>query len=115
MGILKEILYKVSLKSVKGDTDRSISGIFINSREVQPNGLFVAIRGTQTDGHKYIDSAVEQGATAVVSEFMPNTMDPSCYLHNCWQQCTRTWSVAANFYQNPFEKTEISSNHRYQW
>ena len=54
-----------------GDADREVRSVQIDSRWVQPGDLFVALRGTQVDGHEYIDKAVAQGATAVACETLP--------------------------------------------
>ena len=68
MKILRDILYKVAIKSVLGSTDHDISNIAYDSRKVQENNLFVAIKGTAKDGHQYIEKAIEKGAVAVVHE-----------------------------------------------
>ena len=68
---LKDILYKVSLNSVVGDTSLSVNKIEFDSRAVSENDIFVAIRGTVTDGHDYINKAIGQGATAIICEQLP--------------------------------------------
>ncbi|MCF0212057.1 MAG: UDP-N-acetylmuramoyl-L-alanyl-D-glutamate--2,6-diaminopimelate ligase, partial [Bacteroidales bacterium] len=52
-------------------TDREVEALAFDSRQVKPGTLFVAQRGTQTDGHNYIAKAIELGATAVVCETLP--------------------------------------------
>jgi UDP-N-acetylmuramoyl-L-alanyl-D-glutamate--2,6-diaminopimelate ligase len=74
MAILKDILYKVHLRQVHGSTGVTVSGIRIDSRNVQPGDVFVAIRGVQSDGHQFIDKAISQGAVVVVCEEMPETL-----------------------------------------
>jgi len=64
--LLKDILYKVTLESVVGNTAVAITDIHFDSRKVSLNDIFVAIRGTQSDGHDYIVKAAEQGAIAVI-------------------------------------------------
>ena len=54
MIVLREIVYKVSIEVVKGSTDIAINTIHFDSRKIGSNDLFIAIRGTQSDGHKYI-------------------------------------------------------------
>ena len=68
MKLLRDILYKVAINSVLGSTDRDISNIEYDSRKVQENDLFVAIKGTAKDGHQYIEKAIDKGAVAVVHE-----------------------------------------------
>lgn len=69
--ILKEILSHVDILDYKGNLNCNISGIDIDSRKVSESHLFVAVKGTQTDGHAFIDKAVSQGANAVVCEEIP--------------------------------------------
>ena len=68
---LQDILYKVSIDKVVGSTDIEISNIAFDSRKVNANGLFVAINGTISDGHQFIDSAIEKGAIAIIVEQIP--------------------------------------------
>lgn len=68
---LQDILYKVHIEQVNGTTDVEVSNIQIDSRKVVKGSVFVAIRGEKTDGHKFFDKAVEQGAVAIVCEEMP--------------------------------------------
>ena len=63
---LSEILKNVSLLEVCGSMDVEITGVNIDSRKVVEGNLFVAIKGTQADGHAYIDRAVQQGAAAIL-------------------------------------------------
>jgi UDP-N-acetylmuramoyl-L-alanyl-D-glutamate--2,6-diaminopimelate ligase len=66
MALLKDILYKVTLRAVSGDTGILISSLTFDSRKVQPGSLFIAMKGTQSDGHQFIEKAIEQGAVAIV-------------------------------------------------
>ena len=63
---LSEVLKKVQVIASQGDMQREITGINIDSRLVQPGDLFVAVKGTQTDGHTYISKAIERGAVAIL-------------------------------------------------
>ena len=63
---LSDILKKVAVLESQGDLNREITGVNIDSRQVESDDLFVAVKGTQTDGHAYIDKAIEQGAKAVL-------------------------------------------------
>ena len=65
---LKAIISKLSTELIVGSTDREIASICYDSRRVQKNSLFVALRGEKVDGNQFIDSAIERGAVAVVSE-----------------------------------------------
>ncbi len=68
---LQDILYKVHLKQVQGNTSVDVTGIEIDSRKIQKGFVFVAIRGEQSDGHQFIDKAISLGAIAIVCEEMP--------------------------------------------
>ena len=71
MNLLKDILYGVRLTAVSGNTNVMVNQIHFDSRKVEMDDVFVAIRGLLTDGHKYIPKAVESGAKAVVCEEFP--------------------------------------------
>lgn len=68
---VRDILYRSSVKEVLGTTDVEISAIQFDSRKIEDNDLFVAIKGTASDGHEYIDQAIENGATTIVCEHKP--------------------------------------------
>ena len=74
MMVLKDILYKVAIESVHGSTDVSVDKIEFDSRKVSQDDVFVAIRGTLSDGHAFIEKAVRQGAIVVVCETLPETI-----------------------------------------
>ena len=67
---LNDVLESIDVKAVKGSLETTITGVCIDSRQVMPGSLFVAIRGTQTDGHRFIDNALERGAAAILCEEM---------------------------------------------
>ena len=74
MTTLKDILYKVHITSTSGSTDVEVTSICFDSRKVQSGSLFVAIKGTQSDGHAFIDRAISAGAIAVVAEKLPDVI-----------------------------------------
>jgi len=69
--LLKDILYKVAIESVVGNTNISIQHIDFDSRNISLNDVFVAIRGAASDGHEYIAKAENNGAIAIVCEELP--------------------------------------------
>lgn len=78
---LKNILYKVNLNAVAGDTGIEVNNIQFDSRKVSHGDVFVAISGTVVDGHDFIDVAISKGARAIVCENMPNnTKDGITYV-----------------------------------
>ncbi len=66
--LLRDILYKVPIRSVRGSTEIGISDVQIDSRRVKPGSVFIAVKGVGVDGHLFIDMAIANGAVAVVSE-----------------------------------------------
>ena len=69
---ISDTLKKVDIVASIGSLQREIMGVNIDSRQVKANDLFVAVKGTQADGHVYIPKAIEQGATAILmSEPLP--------------------------------------------
>ena len=69
--ICNELIKDIKCTDILGDTNVSISGVNIDSRKIKPGHLFVAIKGTQVDGHEYIDKAIQLGAVAVLCEKAP--------------------------------------------
>ena len=65
---LKTLLAAIPVREIIGPVDRAVESIAYDSRRVQRNGLFVALRGEKSDGHQFIDQAVEKGATVIVTE-----------------------------------------------
>ena len=71
MKLLQDILYQTRIKQVVGNTNIAIEALCFDSREVKNFCLFVAVRGTQVDGHEFIEKAIESGAIAIVCEVIP--------------------------------------------
>src|SRR5438270_978095 len=65
---LKTLAAAISVRQVIGSLDRNVESIAYDSRRVQRNGLFVALRGEKNDGHAFIGQAIEKGAIAIVAE-----------------------------------------------
>jgi len=107
MKLLKDILYKVSLKSVAGVTDLEIVSIQFDSRKVEKGSLFVATKGTQSDGHAFIDKAIASGAVAILCEDLPTNLNPGiCYVEVA-DSSLALGLVASNFYNNPSSKLKL--------
>ena len=101
MPLLKDILYKVSLVSVSGKTDLDIKALCFDSREVMPKSLFFAIKGTQADGHNFIEKAIASGASAVLCEALPEQMPDGVTFIQVNDSAQALGVVASNFYGNP--------------
>ena len=104
MSLLKDILYKVALQQVQGSTEVEINAVCFDSRKVEKGTLFVAIRGTQSDGHDYIAQAIEKGATAIVCEDWVQNIDQSIPIIQVDDSAAALGRIASNFYDNPSEK-----------
>jgi len=79
---LSEILKDLSVTALNADAELEISDIYYDSRAVEPGGLFVAVRGFESDGHKYIPAAAEKGAACVVCEEAPGVDIPYVLVEN---------------------------------
>jgi UDP-N-acetylmuramoyl-L-alanyl-D-glutamate--2,6-diaminopimelate ligase len=73
--ILKDILYKVAIESVTGSTEIGVHKIDFDSRKIEANDVFVAIRGSLSDGHDYIEKAIQLGAIAVICDTLPENIE----------------------------------------
>ncbi|HEX6224895.1 MAG TPA: UDP-N-acetylmuramoyl-L-alanyl-D-glutamate--2,6-diaminopimelate ligase [Chryseolinea sp.] len=105
---LKDILYKVSLTSSYGDMSVDVTGICFDSRKVKAGFLFIAVRGTQSDGHEYIEKAVGLGASAVVCEKLPDNIPDRVTFVSVKNSSQALGIIASNFYGNPSEKVKLT-------
>lgn len=105
---LSDILKKVSVEASKGDLQREISGVNMDSRLVKSGDLFVAVKGTQADGHAYIGKAIEQGAAAVLmSEPIPADAPENVTFVQTADTEDAVGKVATQFYGDPSTKLTL--------
>lgn len=104
---LKEILYKVSLSAVSGATTIQVHDICFDSRKVQKQDVFVAIRGTLSDGHAYIEKAIALGATAVVCEALPEHLEEHVTYVEVKDSHSALAIMASNFYGIPSKNLKL--------
>jgi len=104
---LKDILYKVALVEVAGSTDVTISSVQFDSRKVTDGSLFVAVKGTQTDGHKFIEQVIDKGAVAIVCEDMPQNKHDGITYVRVKDSSLALAIIAANFFDQPSTKLKI--------
>ncbi len=104
---LKDILYRVSIEAVHGATDVTISKIEFDSRKVESNTAFVAIKGTLSDGHDYIEKAIALGATVIVCEQFPAAIVQGITYVQVNDTNEALAYLSANFYDNPSEKIKL--------
>lgn len=105
--ILKELLKNISTVCVKGSVDVDITGVDIDSRQVSGGHLFVAMKGTQVDGHRFIPKAVEQGAAAVLCEEQPEEMKDGVTYIMVPSTEDVVGEVATQFYGDPSRKLKL--------
>lgn len=104
---LKDILYKVTINAVVGSTSLSVNAIHFDSRNVGPKDVFVAVKGSLTDGHQYIDLAIEKGAIAVVCENLPEIFHSGVTYIEVESASRALAFMAANFYDNPSHNLKL--------
>ena len=105
---LKEILVNCNLIEFVGNKDLDIEKVSFDSREVEAGTLFFAVKGSQTDGHTYIDKAVEKGAVAVVCEKMPKDMKDDVSYIKVEDSSYVLGVGVANFYGNPSKSLKLT-------
>ncbi|MBE9575287.1 UDP-N-acetylmuramoyl-L-alanyl-D-glutamate--2,6-diaminopimelate ligase [Flavobacterium proteolyticum] len=104
---LKDILYKVHIEAVHGATDVVVSKIEFDSRKIELNDVFVAIRGTLSDGHDYIEKALSLGAIAVICEEFPSVIVNGVTYIKVKDSNEALAFLAANYYENPSENIRL--------
>lgn len=107
MIVLKDILYKVSIEAIKGSTETAIRNLQFDSRLVSLDDVFVAIKGTQSDGHDFIDKAVNQGAIAIICEEFPKRIISGITYVQVKDAQAALAFMASNYYGNPSEKLSL--------
>lgn len=107
MKLLKDILYKAHLEQVVGSTQTAIEHVTFDSRTVKPLSLFVAVKGTQADGHDHIGRAVQAGASAVICEHLPDTLQEGVAYVRVADSQHALAMVAANFFDHPSRELKL--------
>ncbi len=104
---LQDILYRSNTKEIIGSLNKEITSVAFDSRKVGKGALFVAIKGTQVDGHNYIKLAIEKGAAAIVCNNLPTEILPEITYVVVTDTSVALAYIASNFYDNPSEKLKI--------
>lgn len=107
MRILKDIVYKVAIEAVKGSTEIAIGKIDFDSRKMELNDVFVAIRGTISDGHDFIAKAIELGAKAIVCDTLPEILEVGVTYIQVKDTNSALAIMAANYFDNPSNKVQL--------
>lgn len=103
---LIDLLKTISNAQIIGNTDLEISGIQIDSRKIESGNLFMAMRGTATDGHAYIPAAVEKGAVAILCEEVPQHAPDATYIVVPDSE-EATGRIATLYYGDPTSQIEL--------
>lgn len=107
MIILKDILYKVAIEVVKGSTEMAVNKIEFDSRKIQENDVFVAIRGTVSNGHDFIEKAINLGATVIVCDTLPEIIITGITYVQVKDTNSALAFMASNYYDNPSSKIRL--------
>lgn len=105
--LLADILPGIEIVQIHGDLNRRLTGITFDSRKAAPGMLFVAVRGTQADGHDFIQQAIAAGAEAVVCEHMPPGTDGNATLIRVKNAARALGQMASAFYGHPSSKFKL--------
>ena len=104
---LSKLLTNVKPIACKGDVDIEIKGVNIDSRKIENGHLFIAMKGTQVDGHKFISKAIELGAVAILLEDMPEVLDNKVTYIQVASTEEDAGKVATKFYGDPSHKLKL--------
>src|SRR4051812_3618970 len=104
---LKNLLATISTRQIAGPIDRPVQGMAYDSRKVQKDGLFVALKGEKVDGHDFIGQAIERGATSVVAERMEK--QPRATVVEVENSRTALADLAAAFHGFPARKLKMAA------
>jgi UDP-N-acetylmuramoyl-L-alanyl-D-glutamate--2,6-diaminopimelate ligase len=107
MASLQQILYKVTIHSVVGTTAVEINDLQIDSRKVKPGSCFIAIKGTVSNGHNYIETAIANGAVAIVCEIIPEIINENIHYTVVENSAKAAAIMAHNFYGRVSEKITL--------
>ncbi len=105
--ILEKLLETIKIERILGTANRDINGVNIDSRLIEPGHLFIAVHGTQTDGHAYIPAAIEKGAIAILCEDMPQEIKKDITYIQVKDSEEAIGKVATVFYGDPTSKLDL--------
>lgn len=107
MKLLKDIIYGVRIDDIVGSTNIAIEHVAYDSRKVSQFTMFVALKGTQVDGHVFIEKAIADGAESIVCEELPKVLHKNITYIKVANSAKALGIIAANFYDNPSEKLKL--------
>jgi UDP-N-acetylmuramoyl-L-alanyl-D-glutamate--2,6-diaminopimelate ligase len=107
MKTISEITSRVNIVGSKGSLQKEILSLQIDSRKVKQGDCFIAIKGSAADGHNYISTCIEQGATAVVCEVLPTDINPDVTYIQVQNSSKALGVMSGNFYDNPSANLKV--------
>ncbi|MFS8082586.1 MAG: UDP-N-acetylmuramoyl-L-alanyl-D-glutamate--2,6-diaminopimelate ligase [Ginsengibacter sp.] len=108
MALLQDILYGVKILGVSGTPGIDVKDLQIDSRKVTKGTCFIAIKGTLTDGHQFIEQAIYSGASSIVCEHLPELLQKNVHYTQVENSATAAGIMAHNFYGQPSEKLSLT-------
>ncbi len=105
--LLKDVLYKVAIRSVAGDTSVEVNDVQIDSRKVKSGCAFIAVKGLAANGHQFIDKAIDNGAVVIVYEEEPATKKEGIVYVQVENSAAAAAYMANNFFGRPSEKLKL--------
>lgn len=107
MPVLQDILYKVNIRSVLGNLRLDVKDLQTDSRKVAAGTCFIAVKGHNQDGHIYIDTAIQNGANAIIAEVLPQTKQENITYVQVENSAVAAGYMADNFYGSPSRKMKV--------
>jgi len=104
---LKDILWKVAIEAVHGSTDVAIEKMEFDSRKVSENDVFIAIRGSISDGHEFIETAINKGAITIICDVFPEIIVTGVTYIKVNDTNKAMAFMAANYFNNPSQKLKL--------
>jgi len=104
---LKDILWKVAIEDVHGSTDVAIEKMEFDSRKVSENDVFIAIRGSISDGHEFIETAINKGAITIICDVFPEIIVTGVTYIKVNDTNKAMAFMAANYFNNPSQKLKL--------
>ncbi len=107
MKTLSQLTVNIKNKTLIGNPDVMVSEITIDSRKVSEDSLFVALKGTQVDGHTFIQKAIEMGAKSILCEDLPENQPENVTFLQVQDASETLGYLASEFYDNPSKKLKL--------
>lgn len=104
---LRKVLENIDFKIIQGNLDQEIHQVVFDSRQVIANDLFVAVKGTITDGHEYIEATIKQGSKVIICEVIPKNTPQDITILQVPDSAKALSLLSANFYGNPSKEMKV--------